>query len=100
MGRTTAVIQADVSKIEEIERLVKEAESALGRIDILVNNAGIQRRALLYEMTIEDWNQVIQINLNVFFFISQQVANRMILRKKKKIMGCQLIKIIRMTGGD
>ena len=61
-------------------------EEQVGPIDILINNAGIHRRAPLSEMTMEEWTQVIQINLNAVFYISQQVANRMIPRKKGKII--------------
>ncbi len=76
----------DVSDYDLVKEIIPSIEEEVGPIDILVNNAGIQRRAPLSEMTMEDWNQVIQINLNAVFYISQQVANRMIQRNKGKIV--------------
>lgn len=76
----------DVSDYDSVKNIIPRIEEEVGPIDILVNNAGIQRRATLSEMTIEEWTQVIQINLNSVFYISQQVAKRMILRKKGKII--------------
>ena len=76
----------DVSDYDSVKNIIPRIEEEVGPIDILVNNAGIQRRAPLSEMTMEDWNQVIQVNLNAVFFISQQVAKRMIIRKKGKII--------------
>lgn len=81
----------DVSDYDSVKKAIPEIEAEVGPIDILVNNAGIQRRAPLSEMTIEDWDQVIKINLNAVFFISQQVANRMILRRKGKIINISSI---------
>jgi gluconate 5-dehydrogenase len=76
----------DVSDFDLVKNIIPQIEEEVGPIDILVNNAGIHRRAPLSEMTIEDWNQVIQVNLNAVFFMSQQVANRMIHRGKGKII--------------
>lgn len=76
----------DVSDYESVKNIIPRIEEEVGPIDILVNNAGIQKRAPLSEMTMEEWTQVVQINLNAVFYISQQVANRMIPRKKGKII--------------
>jgi len=58
---------ADVSKYEEVERMIKEIEKDFGRLDVLVNNAGIIRDATLAKMTLEDWKRVIDIDLNGVF---------------------------------
>jgi gluconate 5-dehydrogenase len=76
----------DVSDSDSVEKIIPRIEEEVGPIDILVNNAGIHRRAPLSEMTMEEWTQVIQINLNSVFYISQQVAKRMIPRGKGKII--------------
>ena len=76
----------DVSDYDSVKTIIPRIEEEVGPIDVLVNNAGIHRRAPLSEMTMEEWTQVIQINLNAVFYVSQQVANRMIQRKKGKII--------------
>jgi gluconate 5-dehydrogenase len=76
----------DVSDYDSVRAAIDHIESEAGPIDILINNAGIHRRAPLSKMTIEEWNEVIQVNLNAVFYISQQVANRMIPRKRGKII--------------
>ena len=81
----------DVSDFDLVKNIIPRIEEEVGPIDVLVNNAGIHRRAPLSEMTLEEWNQVIQINLNAVFFMSQQVANRMIQRGKGKIINISSI---------
>lgn len=76
----------DVSDYDLVKEIIPRIEEEVGPIDILINNAGIQKRSPLSEMTMEEWTQVIQINLNAVFYISQQVANRMIQRNKGKIV--------------
>lgn len=76
----------DVSDYDSVKEIIPRIEEEVGPIDILINNAGIQRRAPLSEMTMEEWTQVIQINLSSVFYISQQVTSRMIPRKKGKII--------------
>jgi 2-dehydro-3-deoxy-D-gluconate 5-dehydrogenase len=71
-------IQADLSSIEPVARIVEEATAELGSIDILVNNAGIIRRADAVEFTETEWDSVIDVNLKSVFFLSQAVARRWI----------------------
>lgn len=71
-------VQADLSSLEPIERIVGEAASVSGRIDILVNNAGIIRRADAIEFTEKDWDDVMNVNLKSTFFLSQAVARTML----------------------
>lgn len=61
-------VQADVSIPEEAARLIEETIERCGRIDVLVNNAGITIDRTLKNLTIEDWNAVIQTNLNGYFY--------------------------------
>ena len=60
--------------------------SEFGKIDILVNNAGTIRRAPLLEYKEEDWNAVMDINLNAVYFLSQEVAKIMVNQKSGKII--------------
>src|SRR5579872_4498856 len=61
-------IQADVSDATQAARLIEETVQHFGRIDILVNNAGINLDRTMKKMTIEDWNTVIQVDLNSVFY--------------------------------
>ncbi|UVF21051.1 2-dehydro-3-deoxy-D-gluconate 5-dehydrogenase KduD [Microvirga terrae] len=71
-------VQADLSSLEPIERIVAEAVSVTGRIDVLVNNAGIIRRADAIGFTEKDWDDVMNVNLKSTFFLSQAVARTML----------------------
>jgi 3-oxoacyl-[acyl-carrier protein] reductase len=58
---------ADVSKYEEVERMIKEIEKDFGRLDVLVNNAGINKDRTLAKMTLEEWKAVIDVDLTGVF---------------------------------
>ena len=75
------IIKADVSKREEIKKLVKYAIENYGKIDILINNAGISEYKLFTDETDEDWNKVINTNLYSAFAVSQEVIPNMIKNK-------------------
>jgi 2-deoxy-D-gluconate 3-dehydrogenase len=77
-GAGFQAVQADLSSLEPIERIVAEATSINGRIDILVNNAGIIRRADAIEFTEQDWDDVMNVNLKSTFFLSQAAARTML----------------------
>jgi acetoacetyl-CoA reductase len=62
-------IQADVSDPEQAQRLIDETINQFGRIDILVNNAGINRDRTLKKLSPEDWDKVIQLDLNGCFYM-------------------------------
>ena len=59
-------MQADVSKVEDANRLVEETVNHFGKVDILVNNAGITRDRTFKKLNREDWERVIDVNLSVF----------------------------------
>ena len=72
-GNFTEVI-ADLSDVSLIPHIVEEAGKAYGRVDILVNNAGIIKRCDAADVTMEDWDSVININEKMVFFLSQAFA--------------------------
>ncbi|MEX0821944.1 MAG: 3-oxoacyl-ACP reductase family protein [Rhodothermales bacterium] len=71
MGRRAIPVQADVSLADDVDRLVDGVESELGPISILVNNAGITRPQPLEEITEQDWDEVLTINLKSYFLVTQ-----------------------------
>lgn len=80
-GQFTEVI-ADLSDLSAIEKIMTEVKSKTERIDILVNNAGIIKRADAIDVTFEEWDQVIDLNQKLVFFLSQAVAKDWIADKK------------------
>lgn len=85
-GRRFAMISADLSSIDPVERVVRETVEQLGRLDILVNNAGIIRRADAIDFTEEDWDAVIDTNLKSVFFLCQAAARHMLANGGGKII--------------
>jgi glucose 1-dehydrogenase len=79
-GGEALAIRADVSKEAEVQAMFGQMLSAWGTIDILVNNAGLQRDASFPEMTLEQWNTVIGINLTGMFLCAREAAREMIRR--------------------
>ena len=78
------IFKADVSKRNEVQELIKFALKKYGRIDVLINNAGIDQEKMFQDITDEDWNNVINVNLYSVFCVSQEVVKNMI----KNQSGC------------
>jgi 3-oxoacyl-[acyl-carrier protein] reductase len=76
-GATVHVIEADVSRYESVEKLMKKVIEVAGRLDILVNNAGIIRDRTVRKMTGDEWHAVIQTNLDGVFYCSKLGAEVM-----------------------
>lgn len=72
-GQATSIV-CDVSNRQDVQKMIAGAQEAFGSVDILVNNAGIFPFVSLSEMTEEDWDKVIDVNLKSVFFCSQEVA--------------------------
>lgn len=79
-------IKTDVSKTADIEQMVKTCLDKFGRVDILVNNAGIYRTYNLHEMSEEDWDKTINVNLKSVFLGSKRVIPEMLKQGKGKIV--------------
>lgn len=71
LGRRCIAIGADVALADGVSRLMKAVEGELGHIDILVNNAGIASHKSIEEITEEDWDRVLQVNLKSAFLTTQ-----------------------------
>ena len=82
LGRKFLSLKADVSKTEELPRLVDQAVSHFGHVDILVNNAGIIRREDAIKFSEKDWDDVMNINVKSVFFMSQAVARQVMAQGK------------------
>ncbi len=67
MGRKGLAIKADVASFDDAQRMVSEVTEALGGLDILINNAGINRDGVIWKMTEEQWDQVLDTNLKGYF---------------------------------
>jgi 3-oxoacyl-[acyl-carrier protein] reductase len=86
LGERTHVLTADLSRPDEPERLVREAEAALGQLDILVNNAGITRDGLAMRMRDEDWQAVLEVNLTAGFRLIRAALRGMVRRRHGRII--------------
>ena len=85
-GGKAITIQADVRKPEDCERMVSEAIAGLGRLDILVNNAGFNRDTLLLRMSLEDWDEVMDLNLRAVFLCTKAVLRPMMKQRTGRII--------------
>jgi len=76
-GVAARSFQADLADLSQIGRLFTEVEAAFGRLDVLVNNAAVFERRPALEITQEDWERVLSLNLRAPFFCSQAAAHLM-----------------------
>lgn len=86
VGRRALGVKADVSKAAEVAGLVETVERELGSVDILVNNAGISRPQPLGEITEQDWDDILTVNLKSMFLVTQAVVPGMRQRKWGRII--------------
>lgn len=73
-----AAVTADVTVSADIERMVDEPYRRWGRLDVLLNNAGVIRVQPMLEVTLDEWDRVIDVNLRAAFFVLQAAARRMV----------------------
>jgi 3-oxoacyl-[acyl-carrier protein] reductase len=73
MGRRAIVAYGDLSEPSDVQALVNKAESQLGAIDILVSNAGMGSHKRLEDITVEEWDQTMQVNLRAAFLLAQRI---------------------------
>jgi len=77
LGRRAVSVQGDLSNPADDRRVITEGVAQLGKIDILVNNAGVERRAEFWDVTEQDFDFVLGINLRGTFFITQDFVNHL-----------------------
>ncbi|MGO9853561.1 MAG: SDR family NAD(P)-dependent oxidoreductase [Acidimicrobiales bacterium] len=78
LGDTAVGVEADVSKVEDLQRMIDLAVSTYGRLDVMVNNAGIETRTSVLDTTEGQFEKVIAVNLKSAFFGTQLAAKQMI----------------------
>ncbi|MGJ3250044.1 MAG: glucose 1-dehydrogenase [Elainellaceae cyanobacterium] len=77
-GRSGLIVQADLSKMEDIQRLVADSIQHFGKLDILINNAGVEKSASFWEVTEKDYDIVMNVNLKGAFFAAQALVKHLI----------------------
>jgi NAD(P)-dependent dehydrogenase (short-subunit alcohol dehydrogenase family) len=96
------VVGLDVTSVESIRAAVAHAETEMGAIDILVNNSGVGATHKLTDVTPEDYDHVMSVNTRGAFFVAQEVAKRMIARRKGvapgTFTGGRIVNIASMAG--
>lgn len=85
-GNKVYGVPFDVTNLTDVEKNISIIENTIGPIDVLVNNAGIHKRSPLEEMSVEDWNKVIEVDLSSAFVVSKAVVKFMIKRRKGRII--------------
>ncbi len=96
-GRQLVTLRADLSQPEAAAQVIQRAVEALGSLDILVNNAGIIRREWAETYRLEDWQAVIELNLNAVWRLCQQAAQHMLPRRYGKIIN--IASLLSFQGG-
>jgi 3-oxoacyl-[acyl-carrier protein] reductase len=97
LGRRARAIRADVSRVDEVGRMVNTIQSDLGGVDILINNAGINPIRPLLELNLDDWNRTIETNLTSSFLVSQAVVPGMRQRRWGRLIF--ISSVAAQTGG-
>jgi NAD(P)-dependent dehydrogenase (short-subunit alcohol dehydrogenase family) len=80
-GRRGVAVQADTSNSAQVRAMVDQVLAEFGRIDVLVNNAGILKRTPFLEISEEEWDQILDVNLKGYFLVGQAVAREMVRQK-------------------
>ena len=78
MGCRAIAVQGSTDSYSDVQRFVTEADDFLGGIDILVNNAGVLKRTPFLEISVEEWDGILNVNLKGYFLVGQAVARGMV----------------------
>lgn len=90
-GKNVEIFKADVSKREEVKKLIEYTINKFKKIDVLINNAGISQTRLFTDITDEDWNNMLKVNLNSVFYMTQEALSYMIHEKEGCIINISSI---------
>jgi 3-oxoacyl-[acyl-carrier protein] reductase len=96
LGERAHPLTADLADPEAADRLLRDAEAALGHVDILVNNAGITRDTLVLRMKDEDWQAVLDVNLTAAFRLARAALRGMVRRRHGRVI-C-ITSVVGITG--
>jgi 3-oxoacyl-[acyl-carrier protein] reductase len=96
LGARCHAFVCNLADKDEVERLVPQAEEAMGKLDILVANAGITRDNLFVQLRDEDWTSVIDINLTATFRLARAAVKTMMRRRYGRIIG--ITSVVGVTG--
>jgi 3-oxoacyl-[acyl-carrier protein] reductase len=97
LGRRAVAVRANVAAAGEVAQMVEAVQRHLGGIEILVNNAGISRPQPLDEITEQDWDELLAVNLKSMFLVTQAVLPGMRARRWGRIIN--LSSVAAQTGG-
>ena len=87
LGERALILPADLADPATGDKLIADAESALGQVDILVNNAGLTRDAISIRLSDEDWQKVLDVNLTAGFRLARACLRTMMRRRWGRIIG-------------
>ena len=82
-GRRGLIVKADLGNVEDIRRLIHQGVKHFGRLDVLVNNAGLETHAPFWEVSEEDYDKVLNVNLKGVFFAAQEVVRHLMATKRR-----------------
>lgn len=85
------IYKADVSRREEVHKMVTDVIQKYGKIDVLINNAGISEEKMFIDVTDADWNRMINVNLYSVFCVTQEVLSSMVAQKNGCIINISSI---------
>jgi len=97
LGGKAIIVHADVSKEEDVQRMFKQVIDELGTVHILINNSGLQDDAKFLDMTLEQWNKVINVNLTGQFLCAREAAREFVRRGPQPEISKATGKIICMS---
>jgi 3-oxoacyl-[acyl-carrier protein] reductase len=100
MGRKGLAVKADVASFDDAQRMVDTVAGSFGGLDILVNNAGINRDSVIWKMTEEQWDQVLDTNLKGYFNYTRAAVPIMREQKSGKIVNVTSINGLRGKFGQ
>jgi 3-oxoacyl-[acyl-carrier protein] reductase len=99
-GSQVAVVQADVARPADVDRLVRAALEQFKRIDVLINNAGITRDTLIMRMSEDDWDAVLDTNLKSAFLVTKAVLRPMLRQRSGRIVNITSISGVMGNAGQ
>lgn len=97
IGGTAITVKADVSKQDQVDAMVQAGVEKFGTVDILINNAGLQKDAAFIDMTLADWQFVLDVNLTGQFICAQAVVREFLRRGMRSEISAAMGKIICMS---